>query len=109
MNLSTDLVKILSKGGFKLTKFVSNIPEVLRKLSLTSKEIENVEDTLVSPDSSSDVFVLEWDHMKDTLVSRGVSCDLQKDIPQRTVLLLCHQCLTPLVLLHLIRYKRASS
>ena len=41
VNPSRDLVKVLSKGRFKLTKFISNIPEISRKLNLNSKEIEN--------------------------------------------------------------------
>ena len=87
VNLNRDLVEMLSKGGFKLTKFISNFHEISRKLNLNSKEIENVKELLVCPDSSSHDLGLKWDHIKNTLVvNRGVNRDLQKVIPQRTVL-----------------------
>ena len=102
VNLSRELIKKFTKGGFKLTKFISNAPEISRKLSLTSKEIEKVKEKLVSSDSSSHALGLKWDHIKDTLVvSRDKTLDKQKNITQRTILSFVPS------LLRRIRYKLA--
>ena len=80
-----------------MTKLISNVPEISRKLSLTSKEIEKVKEILVSSDSSSHALGLKWDHIKDTLVvSRDKSLDKQKNITQRTVLSFVSSLLDPI-------------
>ena len=73
-----DLVALLSLGGFKLTKFVSNVPSIPAKLKPDSnapievKEIPNTED-------SSHVLGLKWNHSTDTLVvSRGTKPDVSR-------------------------------
>ena len=88
LSLSKDLVAMLKLGGFNLTKFVSNVPEVTTALNPDNRESNpSVKDICKSPDQSSHVLGLRWDHVKDTLVvSRGVDRPLDKAITQRTVL-----------------------
>ena len=88
LNLSKDLVAMLKLGGFNLTKFVSNVPEVTTALNPDNRESNpSVKDICKSPDQSSHVLGHRWDHVKDTLVvSRGVDRPLDKAITQRTVL-----------------------
>ena len=87
LKLGRDLVSLLKLGGFHLTKFVSNVPEVTTALDLDNRESNSVKDICTSPDQSSHVLGLKWDHVKDTLVvSRGVDRPLDKAITQRTVL-----------------------
>ena len=84
---SRDLVKLLSKGGFKLTKFFCNVPGLLEELE--DQSVEAVPKVIVASmeESSSHVLGLKWDHTKDTLVvSRGTSCDSSKAVTQMLVL-----------------------
>ena len=88
LKLGRDLVSLLKLGGFHLTKFGSNMPEVITALDPGNRESNSsVKDICASPDQSSHVLGLKWDHVKDTLVvSRGVDRPLDKAITQRTVL-----------------------
>ena len=74
LKLGRDLVSLLKLGGFHLTKFVSNVPDVTSALDLDSRESNaSVKDIWTSSDQSSHVLGLKWDHVKDTLVvSRGL-------------------------------------
>ena len=81
-----DLVKLLSLGGFKLTKFVSNVPSIPAQFEpgfnapTEVKEIPNTE-------GSSHVLGLKWNHSTDTLVvSRGMKPDVKPNVTQRVVL-----------------------
>ena len=81
-----DLVALLSLGGFKLTKIVSNVPCIPAmvqpdfKAPTKVKEIPNTED-------SSRVLELKWNHSTDTLiVSRGTKLDVKPNVTQRVVL-----------------------
>ena len=88
LKLGRDIVSLLKLGGFHLTKFVSNVPDVTTALDPDNRESNSsVKDICASPDQSSHVLRLKWDHIKDTLVvSRGVDRPLDKAITQRTVL-----------------------
>ena len=88
LKLGRDLISLLKLGGFRLTKFVSNVPDVTTALDPDICESKSsVKDICASPEQSSHVLGLKWDHVKDTLVvSRGVDRPLDKAITQRTVL-----------------------
>ena len=63
-----DLLKLLLLGGFKLTKFVSNVPSIpARKNPIPATEVKEIP----SGEESSHVLGLKWNHATDTLV---VSC-----------------------------------
>ena len=74
MKLGRGLVSLLKLGWFHLTKFVSNVPDVTIALDRDNRESNsNVKNICRSPDQSSLVLGLKWDHVKDTLVvSKGV-------------------------------------
>ena len=88
LKLGRDLVSLLKPGGFHLTKLVSNVPDVTNAFDPDNRESSSsVKDICRSPDQSSHVLGLKWDHVKDTLVvSRGVDRPLDKAITQLTVL-----------------------
>ena len=72
---SRELTCLLQKGGFKLTKFVGNFPE-----------LEQIEPPVDSKESLH-VLGLEWNHKQDTLVvSRGTRKPVKEPITQRTIL-----------------------
>ena len=83
-----DLVKLFSKGGFTLTMFVSNIPNLLTSLdSKVEPAIETDEKHLAVEDENSQVLDLKWNYRFDTLVvSCGTSPDLNRPVTQRVVL-----------------------
>ena len=94
---SRDLVKLLSKGGFKLTKFISNVPGLLEELE--DQSVESVPKVIGASmeESSYHVLGLKWDHTKDTLVvGRGTSCDCSKAVTQRLVLSLVAKVFDPI-------------
>ena len=92
-----NLVELLKLGGLKLTKFISNTPQLL-------DEIENnyqfclPKVILVSDEeASSHVLSLKWEHRKDTLVvSRGTKCDESNKVTQRLVLSLVAKVFDPI-------------
>ena len=61
-----DLVKMLSKGGFKLTKFISNDPKTLNQIEPDSENQINDGKQLLKQDESSHVLGLKWNHKSDT-------------------------------------------
>ena len=81
-----DLVKLLSLGGFKLTKFVSNVrtfPPQVETDSTTPTETKEIPST----EESSHVLGLKWNHSSDTLVvSRGTNPEVKAKVNQRIVL-----------------------
>ena len=87
LKLGRDLVSLLKLGRFHLTKVVSNVPDVNTALDSDNREFNSsVKEICTSPDQSSHVLGLKWDHVKDTLVvRRGVDRPLDKAITQRTV------------------------
>ena len=88
LNLGRDLVSLLKLGRLFLTNIVSNVPDVTTALDPDNRESNSsVKKFFRSPDQSSHVLGLKWDHVTDTLiVSRGVDRPLDKAITQRTVL-----------------------
>ena len=87
LKLCNDLVELLKLGGFKLTKFVSNVKEIQKKLCTSSDNLSQVKEILSSEGQESHVLGLKWDHVLDTLVvSRGVNRELKDAVTQRTVL-----------------------
>ena len=87
LKLSKDLVELLKLGGFKLTKFVSNVKEIQKELCTSSDILSQVKEILSSEGQESHVLGLKWDHALDTLVfSRGVNRELKDTVTQRTVL-----------------------
>ena len=94
-NKAKHLVKLLARGGFKLTKFVSNVSQLPTKLEpdLTS----NQEKAVPSAEEYSHVLGLKWNHSSDTLVvSRGTNPDTTKKITQRVVLSLVSAVYDPI-------------
>ena len=86
-NKAKDLVTMLAKGGFNLTKFVSNIDHLPAELQHSGKSAPADAKVIPKPDESSHVLGLKWNHASDTLiVSRGTSPDTNKTITRRVVL-----------------------
>ena len=83
-----DLAEMLAKGGFKLTKFVSNVPSLVNRVDSKSQlPTHSTEKVLATDEETSHVLGLKWNHSRDTLVvSRGTTPDLNRPITQRIVL-----------------------
>ena len=65
-NLIENVVPMCKEGGgFRLTKFVSNVPEVLENLPPEDRKVANVETTSLC--QSETALGLPWDIQKDTL------------------------------------------
>ena len=109
LKLGRDLISLLKLGGFRLTKFVSNVPDVTTALDPDNCESKSsVKDICASPEQSSHFLALKWDHVKDTLVnSRGVDRPLDKAITQRTVLSFVSSVFDPIGLVALYTVKLA--
>ena len=88
--LSRSLVELLKLGGFNLTKFISNVPNLSSKLNppKTSANIsKEIITAAINPDTALHNLGLKWDHVTDTLVvSRGVNRELKDSVTQRSVL-----------------------
>ena len=96
INRSKELVHLLHLGGFKLTKFVSNVQNLADRIDGSPQSTEPK--VIVScQEDSSHVLGLKWDHIKDTLVvSRGTSCAITKSLTQRLVLILVSKVFDPI-------------
>ena len=96
---SKDLVELLAKGGFKLTKFESSFPALtaelnVSELSLDTEQTKAISDTL---GTSSHVLGLKWDQSSDSLVvSRGTNKDVPSALTQRAVLSLVAAVFDPI-------------
>ena len=91
-----ELVHFLHLGGFKLTKFVSNVPNLADKIDGSPQSTERKVITS-SKEQSSHMLGLKWDHDNDTLVvSRGISSTLTKSLTQRLVLSLVSKLFDPI-------------
>ena len=96
--MSQELITLLALGGFKLTKFISNVTKIDKELkppqSAPQQEIKNI---VTCGDTSSLFLGLKWDHIDDTLVvSRGVNRELNSSITQQTVLNLVSSVFDPI-------------
>ena len=83
---SKELVHLLHLGGFKLTKFVSNVPNLADQIDGSTQSTEK-KVIASSKEESSHVLGLKCDHNNDTLVvSRGTTSTVTKSLTQRLVL-----------------------
>ena len=65
LKLGRYLISLLKLRGFCLTKFVSNVLDVTTALDPDNRESNSsVKDICASPDQSSHVLGLRWDHVK---------------------------------------------
>ena len=93
---SKELVQLLHLGGFKLTKFVSNVPNLADRIDGSPQSTEP-KVIASSKEESSHVLGLKWDHNNDTLVvSRGTSSTVTKSLTQRLVLSLVSKVFDPI-------------
>ena len=95
-----ELVKMLSIGGFTLTKFVSNVPNLSNRLDPKIElDTKTDEKFLAAEDENSHVLGLKWNHRFDTLfVSRGTSPDLNRPVTQRVLISLVSAVYDPIEL-----------
>ena len=92
-----DLVKLLSLGGFNLTKFVSNDRYILQQIEPNSECQPNDGKQLPTTEESPHVLGLKWNHVSDTLVvSRGTTPDTKRTVTQRVVLSLVSAVYDPI-------------
>ena len=76
-------MKLLSISGFKLTKFVSNVPTNPPQVGTNTTSPTEIPNT----EKSSHVLGLKWNHSSDTLVvSRGTNPEIKVKVTQRIVL-----------------------
>ena len=80
-----ELLHLLHLCGFKLTKFVSKVPNLADRID-GSPQTTEPKVFASSKEESSHVLGLKWDHNNDTLVvSRGISSTVNKSLTQRLV------------------------
>ena len=85
--LNRSLVELLKLGGFNLTKFNRNVPNLSSKLNTRANNSKEIFTAAINPETASHVLGLKWDHVTDTLiVSRGVDRELKDSVTQRSVL-----------------------
>ena len=92
---SKELVHLLHLGGFKFTKFLSNVPDLADRIDGSAQSTEpNV--ILSSNEEPMHVLGLKWDHNNDTLVvSRGTNSTITESLTQRLVLSLVSKVYDP--------------
>ena len=96
-NKAKDLVKMLALGGFKLTKFVSNVPSSPIEVDPSSDNRTTEEKENPTAEKFSHVLGLKWNHSTDTLVvSRGTSPNTDRNVTQRVVLSLVSAVYDPI-------------
>ena len=93
---SKELVHLLHLGGFKLTKFVSKVPDLADRIDGSAQSTEP-KVIVSSKEESMHVLGLKWDHNNDTLVvSRGTNSTITKSLTQRLVLSLVSKVYDPI-------------
>ena len=93
---SKELVYLLHLGGFKLIKFVSNVPNLADRIDGSTQSTEP-KVIASSKEDSSHVLGMKWDHNNGTLVvSRGTSSTVTKSLTQRLVLSLVSKVFDPI-------------
>ena len=83
---SKELVHLLYLGGFKLTKFVSNVPDLVDGID---KSVQSTEPKVIvsSKEEPMHVLGLKWDYKHDTLImSMGTNSTIKKRLTHRLVL-----------------------
>ena len=77
---SKELVHFLHLGGFKLTKFVGNVPDLADRIDGSAQSTE-LKVIISSKEESMHMLGLNWDHNNDTLVvSRGTNSTITKSL-----------------------------
>ena len=93
---SKELVHLLHLVGFKLTKFVSNVPDLADQIDGSAQSTEP-KVIVSSKEESMHVLGFKWDHNNDTLVvSRGTNSTITKSFTQRLVLSLVSKVYDPI-------------
>ena len=93
---SKEFVHLLHLGCFKLTKFVSNVPDLTDRTDASAQSTEP-KVIVSSQEESIHVLGLKWDHDNDTLVvSRGTHSTLTISLTQRLVLSLVSKVYDPI-------------
>ena len=93
---SKELVHLLHISGFKLTKFVSNVPNLADRIHGSTQSTQP-KVIASSKEDSLHVLGLKWDHNNNTLVvSRGTSSTVIKSLTQRLVLSLVSKVFDPI-------------
>ena len=84
-NKAQDVIEMLAKGGFKLTKFVSNVASLVNNVDPKPQlPTDPTEKVLATDEETSHVLGLKWNHSRDTsVVCRGTTPDLNRPITQR--------------------------
>ena len=71
---------MLKLGGFKLTKFISNVPNLAQTVDPSTDISPAVKEIVSNTSVASHVLGLKWDHVADTLnVSRGTQLQRKSD------------------------------
>ena len=90
------LVHLLHLVGFKLNKFVSNVPDLADRID-GSAQFTEPKVIVSSKEESMHVLGLKWDHNNDTLVvSRGTNSTITKSLTQLVVLSLVSKICDPI-------------
>ena len=93
-----ELIHLLHLGGFKLAKFVSNVPDLADQIDLSAHSTEP-KAIGSSKEELMHVPGLKWDHNNDTLVvSRCTNTTITKSLTQRLVLFLVSKVQDPVSL-----------
>ena len=93
---SKELVYLLHLGGFKLTKLVSNVPDLADRIDESAKPTEP-KVIVSSKEESMHQLGLKWDHNNDiVVVSRGTNSTITKNLTQRLVLSLVSRVYDPI-------------
>ena len=93
---SKELVQLLHLEGFKLTKFVSNVPDLADGIDGSAQSTE-LKVIVSSKEESMHVLGLKWNHKNDTrVVCRGANSTITKRITQRLVLGLVSKVYDPI-------------
>ena len=93
---SKEMVHLLHLDGFKLTKFVSNVPNLADRIN-GSAQFTELMVIVSSKEESMHVLGLNWDHNNETLVvSRATNSTITKSLTQRLVLSLVSKVHDPI-------------
>ena len=72
LSASQELVEMLKLGGFKLTKFISNVPNLAQTVDPSTDISPAVKEIVSNTSAASHVLGLKWDHVADTCMSAVV-------------------------------------
>ena len=93
---SKELVHFLHLGGLRLTKSVSNVPDLADQFD---ESAQSTEPKVIASSKEESMSVLgpKWDHSNNTLVvSRGANNTITKNLTQRLVLSLVSKVYNPI-------------